>query len=118
MWEAIAKLLTETIPVEVRTRIVACMAFVGLMIWIAWSTGAFPFFEGFARGREINSITNEFRTYQAEQDKNAILALRQTECSLPKGQSKTIYTDTINTRMAEYFKITGQGFQLPACDDF
>ena len=118
MWEAIYKLLTDTLPVEVRTRIVACIAFVGLMTWIALSAGAFPFFEGFARGREINTITNEFRMYQAEQDKNAILGLRQTECSLPKGQSKTIYTDTINTRMAEYYRITGQGFSLPDCSDF
>lgn len=118
MWEAIAKLLTETIPLDVRTRIVACTAFLGLMAFIFWSTGAFPFFRGFARTDAINAVTQQLIENRAEEDKDAILTLKQTECQLPKGASKAIYTSTITTRMEEYFKLTGQGFALPACDDF
>jgi hypothetical protein len=118
MWAGFVKLLTETIPLEVRTRVVACTAFCLLVAWMAWSTGAFPFFKGFAYSDDLQQLTAAIKQQRAEQDKDAILTLRETECRLPKGQSKAIYTATIATRMAEYFRITGQGFSLPDCSDF
>lgn len=118
MWEAFAKLLTETIPLETRTRIVACSAFLGLIFFMLWTTGALPFFAGFAPAQRLQALTVAINQHQAEEDKDSILTLRQTECSLPTGASKALYTSTISTRMDEYFRLTGQGFLLPNCSDF
>ncbi|MDE2104655.1 MAG: hypothetical protein KGL39_45890 [Patescibacteria group bacterium] len=128
MWEAFAKLLTDTVPVEMRTRIVACVAFVGLVGagWVAPQLFAkesqvqaiVTQLTTFARETEVNDIEKDIKESRAESDKNAILQLRQTECLLPQGASKAIYTETIATRMQDYFRITGQGFQEPSCSDF
>ena len=57
MWEVLAKLLTETIPLETRTRIVACSAFLGLIFFMLWTTGALPFFAGFAPAPRLPART-------------------------------------------------------------
>lgn len=115
--------LANAVPEKVRIRIVACLAFVGLIVFILIANGKIPFFgDGFAPADTVNEgfaqIRKDRDADRANEDKDAILTLRQTECYLPKGQSKALYTQTITVRMQDYFKMTGTGFQLPDCTDF
>jgi len=95
---------------RLRTALVACSAFMGLLTFISMSFGWIPGFDGFARTSDLKIITKHVIGSE-------LLTLRYRSCSSTNEDAKRLYAEKVNALMDEYQRTTGMEFNLPACSD-
>jgi len=108
--KTLVQLLLDLVPERARVRIVACLAFLGLAFWIAYSTGMTPLSHGFAKADDLNSL-------RLDVDQSGISELRAQECHVTDQKTRQFYTQILTKRITDYQKLAGQPYVLPSCDD-
>lgn len=108
---------------------IAFLALIGLIFLTLLIFGAIPWmFGGFTRVTDFQSVTmtlkNQLSDSLADSSRHwaldasdEILSLKEKECALPADAPKDVYARTIINLSAEYQRLTGQPYPIPACGD-
>ena len=107
LWKA----LSVALPTQVRLRLVACTAFILVVLLYVLALGYVPeVFPGFARTDAVTQM-------RASLDEDAVDELRTQQCHMQSGSAKMLYAQTIQKRQQDYQRLMHEQLQLPACGD-
>lgn len=114
---------------EWSARAIAILALVIVIAVTLTIFGAFPWmFSGFERAADFAQVTTDLKTqiagsladssrHWALDASDEILSLKEKECALPADAPKDVYARTIVNLSVEYERLTGQPYNIPACQD-
>jgi hypothetical protein len=101
----------------IRLRVVACAAFIGVVILSLSAYGFLPWVDGFARTKSLQEVLTAIHATQADEIQSQIFELRVRECATKVDDLRLELTQRMQPLEQKYFELTGQPYVLVQCGD-
>ena len=102
---------------QLRLRLVACAAFLGVVVLALAAYGLIPQIDGFARTKSLNEVLKAIGNAQAYTIQSQLFEIRVRECQTASNELREALTQRITELEQRYHDLTQEQYVVVPCGD-